>query len=79
MGNNPASKSATPILNKNESDELESSTHCMSSVHKPLIDLDDQNELKELYRQWKKEVPSGLITKKDFKEFLRGRCELYLV
>lgn len=32
----------------------------------------DQKELKDLYKQFKKEIPSGGINKRDFKELLKG-------
>eukprot|EP01126_Amoeba_proteus_P021481 TRINITY_DN2182_c0_g1_i4.p1 TRINITY_DN2182_c0_g1~~TRINITY_DN2182_c0_g1_i4.p1 ORF type:complete len:112 (+),score=29.82 TRINITY_DN2182_c0_g1_i4:213-548(+) len=62
MGNTPTSIGSgqrSSTLGKAEVDELESQTHY------------DQNDLKELHRQWKKEVPNGVITRKDFKDFLR--------
>jgi Ca2+-binding EF-hand superfamily protein len=32
----------------------------------------DPRELKEMYKQFKKETPSGVINKRDFKELMKG-------
>jgi Ca2+-binding EF-hand superfamily protein len=47
-------------LTKEEIDDLHTSSHF------------DQKELKDLYKQFKKEIPSGGINKRDFKELLKG-------
>eukprot|EP01126_Amoeba_proteus_P021478 TRINITY_DN2182_c0_g1_i1.p1 TRINITY_DN2182_c0_g1~~TRINITY_DN2182_c0_g1_i1.p1 ORF type:complete len:123 (+),score=28.94 TRINITY_DN2182_c0_g1_i1:213-581(+) len=73
MGNTPTSIGSgqrSSTLGKAEVDELESQTHCMWFNEQANV-VDDQNDLKELHRQWKKEVPNGVITRKDFKDFLR--------
>jgi Ca2+-binding EF-hand superfamily protein len=47
-------------LTKEEIDSLHSDTHF------------DPRELKEIYKQFKKETPSGAINKRDFKELMKG-------